>query len=99
MREVAAPPPAPVPAPTPAPVAKATPAELFERGQRLEGTSQRQAEAAYRDAAQQGHGPSQKRMWELLSKSGRESEAVRYQKEAWEQKVPGVPEPKGALRF
>ena len=73
--------------------------ELFERGQSLEGTSLRQAESAYRDAAQQGHGASQKRLWELLLKAGRTSEAVRYQKDAWDQKVPGVPEPKSAIRL
>ena len=73
--------------------------ELFERGQSLEGTSLRQAEGAYREAAQQGHGASQKRLWELLLKAGRTSEAVRYQKDAWDQKVPGVPEPKSAIRL
>ena len=89
------------PAPTPAPAVavKLTPSELYERGRSLEGTSLRRAEADFKEAAQQGHGPSQKRMWELLSKSGRDSEAARYQKEAWDQRVPGVPEPKGAMRF
>lgn len=95
----ATPPATPPAASAAAPVVKASPAELYERGQKLESTSPRQAEAAYREAAQQGHGPSQKRMWELLSKTGRESEAVRYQRDAWEQKVPGVPEPKGAMRL
>ena len=93
------PPPAPVPAPAPAPAPKATPAELFERGQRLEGTSLRQAESAYKEAADQGHGPSQKRLWELLLKSGRDREAVGWQRKAWEQRVPGVPEPIAPIRF
>ena len=73
---------------------KATPAELYERGKKLEARSPRLAEAAYRDAAQQGHGASQKRMWELLSGSGRAADAGRYQKDAWDQHVPGVPKPK-----
>lgn len=75
---------------------KATPAELYERGKKLEARSPRLAEAAYRDAAQQGHGPSQKRMWELQSGSGRAADAGRYQKDAWDQNVAGVPKPKEA---
>ena len=89
----------PEPTPAPAVAVKLTPSELYERGRSFEGTSPRRAEADFKEAAQQGHGPSQKRMWELLSKAGRDSEAARYQKEAWDQKVPGVPEPKGAIRF
>ena len=94
---VAVPPAVPLPAASVA--AKPSVGELFERGQKLEGTSLRQAESAYRDAAQQGHGASQKRLWELLLKAGRETEAVRYQREAWDQKVPGVPEPRSAIRL
>lgn len=76
---------------------RATPAELYERGKKLEARSPRLAEAAFRDAAQQGHGPSQKRMWQLLSGSGRGADAGRYQQDAWDQKVPGIPKPKEAL--
>ena len=99
LREPPPPAPLPAPAPAPAPAAKATTAELFERGQRLEGTSVRQAESAYKEAADQGHGPSQKRMWELLLKSGRDREAVGWQRKAWDQRVPGVPEPIAPIRF
>ena len=98
-REVGVATPLAAPLPTAGVAAKPSVAELFERGQKLEGTSLRQAEGAYRDAAQQGHGASQKRLWELLLKAGRASEAVRYQKEAWDQQVPGVPEPKSAIRL
>ena len=77
-----------------------TPAELFTQGQSLEASNRRLALASYRQAAQQSHGPAQKRLWELLKDTaGSESEAAKYQKEAWDPKVPGVPEPKGPVRF
>ena len=99
--------PAPAPAPTPAPVpvpvpppappatATKTPSEFFAQGQSLEGSSLNRAKIAYREAAKQGHGPSQKRLWQLLKDSpGDEAEASRNQRDAFNQREPQVPEPK-----
>ena len=90
----------PVVAPTVAPAVPATPAQLYDQAQKLESAnSERQAISKYRAAADQGHGPSMKRLWELYSKkAGHEQDALNYQRLAWERKVPGVPEPKNAYR-
>jgi hypothetical protein len=87
-------------APAPAPVVAKTPAELYQDAQVLEGSNRRRALAIYEDAAAKGHGPSQKRLWELLRDTpGQELRATRYQNDAWKQGVPGVPEPKKPVTF
>lgn len=72
----------------------------YSKAQSLEVTNLRLALGAYKEAAQLGHGPSQKRLWELLKDTpGSESVASVYQIAAWNQKVPGVPEPKAPIRL
>ncbi len=82
------------------PVTAVYPVTDYLRGQSLEATNRRLALAAYRQAAEQGHGPSQRRLWQLLKDTpGNESVATVYQKEAWKQGVPGVPKPLSPVRF
>lgn len=72
----------------------------YLQGQALEQVNRRLALGAYREAARQGYGPAQKRLWELLKDvPGNESLASVYQIAAWSQKVPGVPAPLSPLRF
>lgn len=72
----------------------------YAKGETLEHVNRRLALGAYREAAQLGHGPSQKRMWELLKDTpGSESLATVYQSAAWSQKVPGVPQPLSPVRY
>lgn len=72
----------------------------YVQGQALEQVNRRLAIGAYREAARQGYGPAQKRLWELLKDvPGNESVASVYQIAAWSQKVPGVPAPLLPLRF
>ena len=94
---VATPTPTPVaaPAPTPAAKQKATD-ELFTEAAALEGSSMRRAKALYAEAGNRGHGPSQKRLWEIFTREG-STEATTWQRRAFDSKVPGVPEPKKAL--
>jgi len=73
---------------------------LYAQGQAMEGSNLRAALNLYRDAAKQGNGLAAKRLWELLKdKDATASEAARYQRQAWDLKVPGVPEPKGPVRL
>ena len=72
----------------------------YTRGKSLESVNRRLAMGAYREAAQQGHGPSQKRLWEMLKDTpGSESVATVYQMAAWNQHVPGVTQPLAPLRY
>ena len=98
-----APVPVPVPAPTPTPQPTAaaptapkskTNDELFTEAAALEKTSMRRAIATYEIAANKGHGPSQKRLWQILPGEGRPQDAAMWQRKAFENKVEGVQEPK-----
>lgn len=89
------------PSPPPPAAAPPPPSELFAQGEAHEKAGRaRQARAAYRQAAEQNYGPALKKMWELTrNEPGSESESARWQKRAFDQKIPGVPEPKGPLRL
>ena len=67
--------------------------ERFKRAASLENVSPRLSIATYEKAANNGHGPSQKRLWEILTRDGRLPEAAVWQRKAFANKVPGVPEP------
>lgn len=95
---LAPPPPAPAPAPPAAPKGKSTD-ELYAEAQAKEGTSLFQAKIAYTEAARRGHGPSQKRLSEILRREGNVTEATRWQAEAFKNKVPGVEEPRRPQDF
>ena len=97
-----APVPAPTPTPTPAPPAPEaakpkTTDEIFAEAASLEGSSIRRAKAMYTELGNRGHGPSQKRLWEIFTREGDTAQAATWQKRAFDNKVPGVPEPKKAL--
>lgn len=51
----------------------------------------------YTELGNRGHGPSQKRLWEIFTREGDTAQAATWQKRAFDNKVPGVPEPKKAL--
>jgi hypothetical protein len=91
----------PVAAPTapPAGPAKKSNDELFAEGASLEATSMRRAKLVYTEAANAGHGPSQKRLYEIFKAENNAGEALKWQKRAFDNKVPGVPKPEEAVRL
>ena len=72
--------------------------ELFAEGEAA--ASSRSAKAVFREAAEKfGHGPSQKRLWEIFKAENNPTEAVKWQRLAFQNKVAGVPEPVDAVKL
>ncbi len=72
--------------------------ELFAEGEAA--ASSRSAKAVFREAAEKfGHGPSQKRLWEIFKAENNPTEAVKWQRLAFQNMVAGVPEPVDAVKL
>lgn len=75
-----------------------TPDEFYSDGEKaMQAGNVPAAKRAFALAGDKGHGPSQKRMWEIESKAGNPTEAVRWQRKAFDSNVQGVPEPAKAI--
>ena len=53
----------------------------------------------FSDLGNKGHGPSLKRMWEIERDAKNETAALQWQRKAFDNKVPGVPQPKEAIKL